>query len=195
MVSAASSAETPKAGEAGALRFTKSSFNFPEESGAVTITVRRHQGSAGAVSVEWEAAPGTATDADFVPATGVLQWADGDSAEKSFEVELIDDDEPEGLESVNLSLRNATGGATLSFNPIEASLKALPSDRPDDDDEGEDDDDDGEDDDEGEDDDDEEDIVIPPQGLIAFDQTTYQTRESVGLAVITVRAAAAARVR
>ena len=172
--SAASAAETPKAGEAGALRFTQASFNFPEESGLVTITVRRHQGSEGAVSVEWEAAPGTATDADFVPATGVLLWGDGDSAEKSFEVELIDDDEPEGLETVNLSLSNATGGATLSFNPIEASLKVLPSDRPDDDD------------DEGDDDDD-EDLVIPPQGLIAFDQTTYQTRESVGLAVITVR--------
>jgi hypothetical protein len=164
-------------GDAGALRFTQASFNVPEESGVATITVRRHQGSAGAVSVEWEAAPGSATDADFVPASGVLEWGDGDSAEKSFDVELIDDDEAEGLETVLLTLSNPTGGASLFFAPTSATLRILPSDQPEDDEEGEDDD-------EGEGDDE---LVIPPQGLIRFDQRTFQVRESVGLAVVTVR--------
>lgn len=166
-------AQPPGVGDAGALRFTQASFNVPEESGVATITVRRHQGTTGAVSVEWEAAPGSATDADFVPATGVLEWGDGDGAEKSFDVELVDDDEAEGLETVLLTLRNPTGGASLFFAPTEATLRILPSDQPDDEEEGEEDDD--------------EELVIPPQGLIRFDQRTYQVRENVGVAVVTVR--------
>ena len=162
----------PPGGEAGALRFTQASFNVPEESSVATITVRRHQGSTGAVTVDWEAAPDSATDADFVPATGTLAWADGDSAEKSFDVELIDDDEAEGLEAVQLTLSNPTGGATLFFSPTEAKLRILPSDQSDGEDDGE---------------DDGEELVIPPQGVIRFDQRTYQVRENVGIAVITVR--------
>jgi hypothetical protein len=173
----------PPGGEAGSLRFTQASFNVPEESGVAVVSVRRHQGSTGAVGVSWEAAPGTATDADFVPATGVLEWADGDASEKTFEVELLDDDESEGLETVLLSLSDPTGGANLAFHPFEATLRILPSDRPEDEEDGEEDGEEEDEEGEGED----EELVIPPQGLLRFDQRTYQVRESVGIAVVTVR--------
>jgi hypothetical protein len=185
-------AQPPGVGSAGALSFTQASYNFFEEDGVVSISVRRHQGSTGAVTVEWEAAPGTATSADFVPASGVLEWGDGDSANKAFEVELLDDEEIEGLETVLLTLRNATGGASLFFAPTEATLRIMPSDQPEDDgEEGEEDEEEGEED-EGEEEDDGEgdddgDLVVPPEGLIRFDQRTFQVRENVGSAVITVR--------
>jgi hypothetical protein len=164
----------PKQPAGGSIRFTQTSFNVPEESGVAVITVRRHGGSAGEVSVDYATADGTATDgADYTGVAGTLVWGDGDGSTQSFEVPLIDDDEDEGLETVALLLSNVTGGAALDKSPTTATLKILPSDRVDDEEEGE-----------GEE---TEELVIPPEGLIRFDQKTYQTPEDATVAVITVR--------
>ena len=55
-----------------------------------------------------------ATDGDDYSGTsGTLNWADNDSANKSFQIPLIDDAAEEGDETVNFVLSNPTGGAAL----------------------------------------------------------------------------------
>ncbi len=88
-----------------------------EGGGRATLTVTRTDGSTGAVSVGYTTATGgTATEgADYTFTSGFLDWADGDTASKTFTVPIIDDTDVEGSETVNLSSRNPDGGATLGL--------------------------------------------------------------------------------
>jgi hypothetical protein len=56
------------------------------------------------------AAPGD----DYVVDSGTLQFADGETT-GSVPVEIVDDDDDEGDETVRLELSNPTGGADLTF--------------------------------------------------------------------------------
>lgn len=103
--------ETPSP---GSLSFVSTEFDVDENGGQAVINVTRGNGSDGAVSVSYTTGDGSATAGDDYEATaGTLDWADGDSAAKSFTVPVIDDLEEEGDETVNLTLSNPTGGATL----------------------------------------------------------------------------------
>jgi hypothetical protein len=87
------------------------------EGQTLTIQVSRTGGSSGAVSVDYATASGTATSGDdFTAATGTLNWADGDSASKSFNVPITNDTTEEQAESFTATLSNATGGATIAVN-------------------------------------------------------------------------------
>ena len=94
-----------------------------------TITVLRGGGSTGAVSVQYSTTPETATPGDdYLPASGTLNWANGDSSPKTFMVQLNNDPVVESVETVKLELTNAVG-APLG-NPNIATLKiinAIPS--------------------------------------------------------------------
>lgn len=101
-------------GGPGEIEFTDDEFQVIEDEGVAMITVRRHDGSAGAVSVEYATADGSAMDGeDYTGTSGVLAWDDGESGPKSFEVPILEDDLTEGNETVELSLANPTGGAEL----------------------------------------------------------------------------------
>ncbi len=112
----------------GSFQFSAQSFAATE--GQIsTIVVRRIGGSSGAVSVGWEAIPATA-DASDVQFTGqsprisgTLQWADGDTSDKSLTLDFIDDGATEGMELLLLRLYAPTSGATLSAPNI-ASIYA-----------------------------------------------------------------------
>jgi plastocyanin len=96
----------------GTLRFAQASYTVSEGAGHATITVSRINGDDGPATVHWSAAAGTATaGADFTAASGTLSWADGDDANKSFQVTIINDTADEPNETVNLSLSAATGAA------------------------------------------------------------------------------------
>lgn len=100
-------------GAPGTLDFSPETYTAGEGSGGAAIVVRRTRGATGAVSVRYAASVGTASPADFTPTSGVLSWEDGDLAAKTFSVSIANDDLAEGNETVQLSLSDATGGATL----------------------------------------------------------------------------------
>ncbi len=85
--------------------------------GSVTITVNRTGGSSGAASVSYATSDGTAAaDADYTAASGTLDFAAGETS-KTFTVTAINDGLDEADETINLSLSNPTGGATLGTPP------------------------------------------------------------------------------
>jgi hypothetical protein len=97
---------------AGTLAFSSTDYTVVESAGSVTITVQRVGGSGGAVAVDYACSPGSASSADFTPASGTLTWADGDASDRTFTVAILPDDAVEGDETVSLSLANPTGAAT-----------------------------------------------------------------------------------
>ncbi|HEY6166600.1 MAG TPA: Calx-beta domain-containing protein, partial [Verrucomicrobiae bacterium] len=114
---------------AGSLQFTSSSYSVNEAAGVSTISVSRVGGTAGPVSVSFAATAGTASaGADFTAISGVLNWADGDAADKTFQVQIANDNVGELDETVNLTLSNAGGGASLGA-PAAAVLTITDDDR------------------------------------------------------------------
>lgn len=107
--------EGPSApGDPGALAFASTAVDAAEEGPGATLTVRRTNGDSGAVSVGYETLGGTAEEGvDYLAASGVLDWADGDSGDREIEVELVDDAEIEPDESFRIRLSAPTGGAVL----------------------------------------------------------------------------------
>jgi len=108
--------------EPGGVRFSAASFTVTEGAGAATVTVRRSGGTDGAVAVDYATGGGTATAGeDYLPAAGTLTFGDGQGGSRSFQVEILDDADSEGEETVELVLSNPTGGAVLD-NPSSAVL-------------------------------------------------------------------------
>ncbi|MBI4826556.1 MAG: hypothetical protein HY807_09090 [Nitrospirae bacterium] len=101
----------------GTLAFTSATYSESEAAGTtVTTTVSRTGGSLGIVTVDCNTvAGGTATaGSDYTTVTAqTLTWADGDIANKTCAIPIINDALDESNETVNLTLTNATGGATI----------------------------------------------------------------------------------
>lgn len=112
----------------GTIRFSSATYSQSESGPQATITVRRVNGSDGAASVDFAAQAGTAGAQDFTAVTGTLNWQDGDAADKTFQVPIVDDTLDESDETVLLSLSNAVG-ASLG-QPATATLSILDDDLP-----------------------------------------------------------------
>jgi hypothetical protein len=124
-----SSAEVKISGAAsppvGSLHFSTAGYSVTQNTRTVTVTVDRTGGSAGAANVgysTYKPANGTAISGkDFTSATGVLHWANGDSAAKTFTVALNNVAPFTGNKVFGVSLWSPTGGATIS-NPGNARI-------------------------------------------------------------------------
>jgi len=98
----------------GTLGFTSTTYGQAETGGHATITVQRTGGSSGMVGVHYATANGTAiAGTNYTSTSGTLSWGDGDAAQKSFDVPVIDDGVQDGTHTVNLTLASPTGGAAL----------------------------------------------------------------------------------
>ena len=106
----------PSSAPGGTLEFAAGSFSVLEGAGSATIEVLRLGATADAVSVTYATANGTASVADYTPASGILNFAAGQTS-ASFTVTVLDDAELENDETVLLSLSNPTGGAVLGSRP------------------------------------------------------------------------------
>ena len=85
-----------------------------EDAGVAIVTVERSQGDAGEVSVEYATSDGSATDgADYTGVSGTLTWFAGDDTDRTFVVPILDDTDPEGDETIELTLHTPTGGAVI----------------------------------------------------------------------------------
>ncbi|MCZ6688507.1 MAG: hypothetical protein O7H41_02770 [Planctomycetota bacterium] len=115
---------------AGTLQFSAASYGIGEAGGMIAINVTRVGGVGNAVSVDYATSDGSAVaPGDYTPAMGTLNWLAGDSTNKSFNVTIIDDGDVEGDETINLTLSNAGGGATLG-SPITADIGIADNDTP-----------------------------------------------------------------
>lgn len=114
----------------GVFGFTQVAFAELENNGPETISVRRSDGTNGAVSVNVTVrsqffdratamidydVPGATFDEDDDGYDLTLNWADGEGGIKSFNVDLVNDNVNEGLlpETTSVSLRSASGGASI----------------------------------------------------------------------------------
>lgn len=102
--------------EPGTLRMVSAAVDVGEAAGTVVLSVERVGGSDGAVGIDFGTVTGTATAADFTPTSGTLDWADGDTANKTITVPITDDTLFETDEAFAVNLSNPQGGAILS-NP------------------------------------------------------------------------------
>ncbi len=97
------------------LQFSAPTFRIRENGTAVAaVTVTRTGSSTGAVSASVNLSNGSATaPADYTTTAIPVNFAAGDSAPKIVNIPIIDDTLVEGNETVNLSLTNPTGNATI----------------------------------------------------------------------------------
>ena len=99
----------------GSLQFDATNYTASDNTNSVTITVDRTGGSQGAVQISYATtSDGTAIDGqDYTNTSGTLNWADGDSAPKSFEIPLVSGQPAATNKTIFLTLSNATGGAYM----------------------------------------------------------------------------------
>ena len=106
------------------LSLSSTTYTVGEGGGTLTITVNRTGGSAGAVSANYQVSNGTAlSGADFpsVP-SGTLHWEDSDTAPKSFDITITDDDVFESSETIDITLSAPGGGATIGTSAAVATI-------------------------------------------------------------------------
>jgi hypothetical protein len=104
---------------AGQIDFKSLHYNVDETDGQATVTVERVGGVGGAVSVDYATSDGTATaGSDYAAASGTLNWAAGDGADKTFTIPVTWDGRGEGPESINLALTNPGGGSDIGPNSV-----------------------------------------------------------------------------
>jgi hypothetical protein len=85
------------------------------EGQALAIAVNRNNGGTGAVSVRLDVLYAIAASADATLASTTLNWADGDTAQKSATLNLASDSEDEDLEVLMVRLVDPRGGASIDY--------------------------------------------------------------------------------
>ena len=96
----------------GKFEFASSSF-AANEGQLASLTVRRIGGSVGAASVSVEIVNATTDSNDYTLNNSVLNWTDGDTADKTINLSATNDGVGESIERLIVRLVNPTGGATL----------------------------------------------------------------------------------
>ena len=92
--------------------FSFSSVVFSATEGAEAIITVARTGTA-AASVSYAATAGTAAAiTDFLPVSGVLSWAEGDIADKTFAITTVDNDIDAPANTVLLALSAPMAGST-----------------------------------------------------------------------------------
>ncbi|MCB4756886.1 MAG: hypothetical protein LHV69_07645 [Elusimicrobia bacterium] len=117
--------------EPGSLVFRANQFTVREDTGVAKIQVDRVGGSYREIYVSYRteepAAQAATAGQDYGAVSGLLHWADGDSAPKEISVPIYQDSIKEKPELLNLTLSHPTNGATLG-TPATAGLTILDDD-------------------------------------------------------------------
>ncbi|MFM6153245.1 MAG: Calx-beta domain-containing protein, partial [Sphaerospermopsis kisseleviana] len=112
------------------LSFTNPTYSVNENGTAVAaVTIQRTNGAEGFVSANISLSNGTATYPDDYNGTSIsVLFANGETS-KTVTIPLVDDTIYEGNETLNLTLTNPTGGATLGTQTT-ATLTIIDNDLP-----------------------------------------------------------------
>lgn len=166
----------------GILKFDEESFEVSEDAGSATIRIERSKGEDGAVSVQYSTANGTAVAGqDYTAASGTLSWGAGDGSDRTISIPIANDSTAEGLETFQITLSNATGGAGIDSERGSTLVRILANDGGSGGGGGNGGGDDDDPDDDGDDDDDDN-----RAGTIKFDEREFIALEASRQAVITV---------
>src|SRR5438309_2299974 len=112
---------------AGTVQFSQASYSVAERAASVAITVTRAGGAASGVTVDYATSNGTAAaGSDYTAKSGTLTFGAGVTS-KTFAIPIVKDTLDESDETVNLTLSNPTGGATLG-TPDTAVLTIIDND-------------------------------------------------------------------
>jgi len=115
----------------GTIQFSSATYSVTEGTPTVTLTVTRTGGTFGAVTANYSLGGGTATGTatcgtpgeDYVNTGGSVIFADGDAADKTFTVNVCDDNLFEGSETFDATLAIGAGTATLGTpNPATVTI-------------------------------------------------------------------------
>jgi uncharacterized delta-60 repeat protein/uncharacterized repeat protein (TIGR01451 family) len=119
--------------DAGAIAFSSASYSVAETDGSAVLNLVRSGGTNGVVTVNWTASGGSATaGVDYSGTSGTVVFASGES-QKPVIIPLLHDLDTngnfavEGLETLNVSLSSATGGARVG-SPATTILRIFDSD-------------------------------------------------------------------
>jgi YVTN family beta-propeller protein len=97
----------------GVVEFSAATYSVNEAAGPARIVVIRTGGNASNVTVDYATSDGTATaPGDYAATSGTLTFGAGVSS-LTFTIPIVNDNEGEGPETVNLTLSNPGGGATM----------------------------------------------------------------------------------
>lgn len=98
----------------GVVQLSTPTYSAAEEDGYFEIQVMRF-GQTGAITVDYATSDQSATaGTDYTAVSGVLSWADGDTAVKTVQIPISADILWEDDETIGFTLSNPTGGALLS---------------------------------------------------------------------------------
>lgn len=117
-VALAVTAVEPPPETAGELTFLTSAASVTESSGTLVAIVSREGGAAGAVTVAYATADGTAlAGSDYTAVSGVLSFPAG-ATSRSISVPILNDSVIEANETFSILLSSPTGGAVLGSNTV-----------------------------------------------------------------------------
>lgn len=110
------------------VELTAVAFPAFESSLVAEVSVEREEGCDGEVTVDFLTIAASADEGDdYMETQGTLTWPAGEDGVMTFEVPLVDDDEPEELETITVVLTNPTGGAELG-SPAVGSIVIIDDD-------------------------------------------------------------------
>lgn len=114
-------------GPQGSLSFSAEAFGA-DETQSLTLTVQRSGAAEGAVGVRWQVIAATGDSDDVSATSGVLDWGDGDTGDRTITLNLSNDGISEGLERVLVKLLAPSGGVTLSSPSMASAYISDPGD-------------------------------------------------------------------
>ncbi|NOZ55073.1 MAG: hypothetical protein GXP08_18365 [Gammaproteobacteria bacterium] len=118
---------TPPGGGPGRLQWSQNAYEAAENSGTIEITVSRAGGQSGLTNVNYTIIDGTATvGSDYNATSGTITFP-SNTTSQTISIDIIDDNDFEGNETITLLLSNPTGNASLG-TPTEAVLTIIDDD-------------------------------------------------------------------
>ena len=95
----------------GYLTLTATNYTGTESSGFISFVVNRTSGSKGSISIQYATTDGTATNGtDYIGATNVLSWNDGEVSQKTVNIPLINNGTVGAGKQFNVHLFNPMNG-------------------------------------------------------------------------------------
>ncbi len=111
---------------AASVQFNASAYGVNEGEGSATVSVTRAGNTASAITINYSAAAGTATQGDFTAVSGTLTFAAGETT-KTINIPITGDLFVENNETLQLSLSTPGAGAFIG-SPATAVLTILDND-------------------------------------------------------------------
>jgi hypothetical protein len=100
--------------QSAVIQFSPVTYSFSESAGYASVTLKRSGSPVGAVGVTVTSSDGTATfPSDYTSVNQSVSWTDGDSADKTVQIPIVNDTEIEEFEHLTVRMHSVTGSASI----------------------------------------------------------------------------------